>query len=114
MPEILVRLRVFDHSGPSRTDTWWQNCMSTAFLPTTDDDIQLWGSEDGPLAPVTRRWWRPSGLVVVEVVNLIVDSPSAGNPADDNGRLRWIPWHAAKGVPAQLLQEAGWEALGDA
>jgi hypothetical protein len=114
MPEILLRLRVHDHSGASARDTTWQRALDTAFPPTVGDDVQVWGDQDGPLAPVKRRWWQPGGQVVVEVVEMSIDyAGEYVNPLGKDGRLRWIPWRSERGEVAELLREAGWEVLAD-
>lgn len=111
MPEIVLRLRVIDHSGPKLTETWWQKHVSVGFLPAVGDDIQLWGAEDGVLVPVKRRWWRIDGRVLVETVELVIDSPNLGDSTGRDGRFRWVPWRSDKGDPGSLLCTVGWEML---
>lgn|GEM_PF-6617707 len=118
MAEVILRLRVLDHSGvrvggAPLNDTWWQRAIDTAHLPGVGDDVQLWGEHDGPLVPVKRRWWRPDGAVAVEVVQMIFDSATRADPVGDDGRLMWLPWNSARGNPAELLRAAGWECLTD-
>lgn len=113
MAEIVLRLRVLDHSGERLKDTWWQHVTETAYLPGIGDDVQLWGEHDGPVAPVKRRWWRPDGRVCVEVAQMSVDSSTRADPLDEDGRLIWLPWSSDKGDPAELLRGAGWEVLSD-
>lgn len=113
MAEVVLWLRVFDHSGPRLAETWWQRALDTPHLPGVGDDVQLWGEHNGPLAPVNRRWWRPDGAVVIEVVQMSVDSANCADPVGENGRLMWLPWSSDRGGPAELLRAAGWEVLAD-
>jgi hypothetical protein len=95
-------------------DTIWQKYMTTAFLPDASDDVQLWDSEAGPspLAAVVRRWWRPDGRVLIQVAELVIDTP--GNaPIAASARPNWVRWGPAEGDAARLLQGAGWEMLSD-
>lgn len=114
MAEVVLRLRVLDHSGARLGGAWWQRALDTVLVPGVGDDVQLWGDQDGPLAPVKRRWWRPDGAVVIEVVQMSVDSATRADPLGEDGRLMWLPWSSDRGNPAELLRAAGWEALADA
>jgi hypothetical protein len=115
MPEVVLWLRVLDHSAPGIADTWWQHNLDTPHPPGVGDDVQLWGDRDGPLAPVKRRWWRPDGVIVVETVEVSVDySGAPADPMGEDGRLRWLPWRSSGGDVTALLRAAGWEVLGDA
>lgn len=116
MAEVILRLRVLDHSGrrvgaAPLSDIWWQRTMDTPHLPDIGDEVQLWGGQDGPLASVKRRWWRPDGRVVVQLVEMNVDSAHAAHALDENNRLMWLPWSSGKGDPAELLRSSGWEVL---
>ena len=115
MPEILLRLHLFVHSKGHVTDAWWQRSMDTDHLPEVGDEIQLWGREDGPLALVRRRWWRPDGTPLIELASLIAGSRGNTQPPrlDERGRPEWVPWDPGKGAPAALLRAAGWGALAD-
>lgn len=118
MAEIVLRLRVLDHSGrrvgaAALSDVWWQRTVDTPQVPGVGDDVQLWGDQDGPLAPVKRRWWRPDGRVVVQVVEMSVDSTARADALGEDNRLMWLPWSSSKGDPAELLRAAGWEVLPD-
>jgi len=111
MSEVQVQLRVVNHTTRP-ADAWWHTILDTDFLPDVGDEIQLWGREDGPVAAVTRRWWRTDGIPVVQLVQLIVDSQRDNSPSvDERGRLSWVPWHSDKGDPAALLRSAGWAVL---
>jgi hypothetical protein len=114
MPEIILRLRVLDRSGPDRSDVTWQKYMATEFLPGTSDDMQLWDSDTNPspLAPIVRRWWTPDGRVLIEVAELVIDTP--GNaPIAASARPNWVRWGPSEGDAARLLRQVGWEVLSD-
>lgn len=111
MAEVILWLRVLGHAGQRVNDTWWQRTIDTAHLPDIGDEVQLWGGQDGPLAPVRRRWWRPDGGIVVQLVEMSVDSARAALALDENNRLMWLPWSSDKGDPAGLLHGSGWEVL---
>lgn len=108
MAEILLQIRVFDHSGPIAKDAWWVRVIDVGFLPEAGDSVQLWGDNDGPLAPVKQRWWRPDGCVCVELVPIVLNSDTGQNAMKD-GRLQWVPQHRKSRDLTRLLLEAGWQ-----
>jgi hypothetical protein len=112
MSEIVLRVRVLDHSGPAVKDTYWQRSVETGFIPTTGDDVLLWGVDDGPAAPVKRRWWRIDGRVCVELVPVVLNGDN-GSAAMKDGRLQWVPMHRKSRDLAKLLGDAGWEVMAD-
>lgn len=108
MTEVVLRLRVFDHHASPPEDAYWRRTLETDFLPTMDDDVLLWGTDDGPAAPVKRRWWRPDGLVCVELASVVLGGKNGGDAMRD-GRLQWLPMGQTGDVLAERLRSAGWE-----
>lgn len=110
MSEIVLRIRLFDHSAPLVDDTYWQRTSETGFLPDLTDDVLLWGADDGPAAPVKRRWWRTDGRVCVELVPIVLNG-SSGRTAMQDGRLQWIPQNRKREALVADLLGAGWEVM---
>lgn len=108
MTEVVLWTRVFDHSGPSVETTFWERAVEVEFLPGENDLAQLWEGNDGPLAPVHRRWWRPDGKVCVELVS-ITNNGGNGSSAMKDGRLQWVPLRIESRKLAELLRSAGWD-----
>lgn len=108
--DIVLRLRVFDHHESPPVDRYWQRVLETDFLPTTGDDVLLWGLDDGPAAPVRRRWWRPDGRVCVELASVSLGGKGGGDPMKD-GRLQWLPMGQTGVALAKQLRSAGWEMM---
>lgn len=109
MTEIVLRARVFDHSGEHVDDTFWERAMDVGFVPDIHDSVQLWAENgDGPLAPVKRRWWQPDGRICVALVPVVNngDNPSA---AMEDGRLQWVPVRMESPKLVQLLRSGGWD-----
>ncbi len=110
MTDIVLQLRVCDQSEPAPKDAYWQHILETEFLPTLDDDVLLWGTDDGPAAPVRRRWWRPDGRVCVELAPVVLNGKNARDAMKD-GRLQWLPMRQEGHVLAEQLRNAGWEPM---
>lgn len=108
MTEIVLRTRVFDHSGPSVEDTFWERAVDVGFLPDQHDSVQLWDADTSPLAPVHRRWWRHDGRVCIDLVT-ITNNGSNGSSALKDGRLQWVPLHMDSRRLEELLRGAGWD-----
>lgn len=110
MPEIILRTHVFDRSGDPAEDTTWERTVEVGFLPGENDSVQLWGDDNGPLAPVKQRWWRPDGRICVELVS-VVNNGSNGSQAMKDGRLQWVPLHQRKRDLVRHLRGAGWQEI---
>jgi len=108
--EIVLRLRVFDKHGLTVEDAYWQRVLEADFLPGTNDDVLLWGTDDGPAAPVRRRWWRPDGRVCIELASVVLGGEN-GRDAMKDGRLQWLPMGQTGNALAAQLRNAGWERM---
>jgi hypothetical protein len=93
--------------------------VPTWFLPLVGDDVMLWPTEEegdsGPTWEVKRRYWRPSGAVDVELIDMQVDPPeeivkelrTTAAPGLPPYRRTW--WTNIDGDPEAQLLAGGWQ-----
>lgn len=88
----------------------WQRTLDMAFLPDVDESINLVpDADDLMLWPVVRRYWDPTGAVVLELAAMQVNPDPAA--LRECGRLRRPITLADPEDAARMLADSGWTQL---